>query len=120
MPSSAQKEIIEQLNPEENEELRTEIMKTYLDDETAGANMIVKFATEKGITVTAADVVDYMETADDEFDAELPLELLKSVAGGGKQCCGGCQEEAHDEPWGRCPGMRPMRKSLFGAPGCND
>ena len=25
-----------------------------------------------------------------------------------------CQEEAHDEPWGRCPGMRSMRKWLFG------
>lgn len=85
MPSSEQKEIIEQLNLDENEELRTEIMKTYLDDETAGANMIVKFASEKGITVTAADVVDYMETADDEFDVELPLELLTSVAGG-KSC----------------------------------
>lgn len=120
MPSSEQKEIIDQLNLDENEELRTEIMKTYLDDETAGANMIVKFASEKGITVTADDVVDYMETSEDEFDVELPLELLTSVAGG-KSCRGrDCQEEAHDEPWGRCPGMRPMRKWLFGAPGCND
>ena len=118
MPSSEQKEIIDQLNLDENEELRTEIMKTYLDDETAGANMIVKFASEKGITVTADDVVDYMETSEDEFDVELPLELLTSVAGG--KSCQACQEEAHDEPWGRCPGMRPMRKWLFGAPGCND
>ena len=40
---------------------------------------------------------------------------LAAIAGGGRgyqdNCC---QEEAHDEPWGRCPGMRPMRKWLFG------
>ena len=114
MPSSDQKEIIDQLNLDENEELRTEIMKTYLDDEMAGAKMIVKFASEKGITVTADDVVDYMETSEDEFDVELPLELLTSVAGGKSQKSSeNCQEEAHDEPWGRCPGMRPMRNWLF-------
>ena len=111
MPSPEQKEIIEQLNLDENEQLRTEILKTYLDDEMAGANMIIKFALEKGVTITTDDVVDYMETSDDEFDVEIPKELLTSVAGG-KSCQ--CQEEAHDEPWGRCPGMRPMRKWLFG------
>ena len=113
MPSPEQKEIIEQLNLDENEQLRTEILTTYLDDETAGANMIVKFPSDKGVTITADDVVDYMETSDDEFDVEIPMELLTSVAGGNKKEW--CQEEAHDEPWGRCPGMRPMRKWLFGA-----
>ena len=85
MPSPEQKQIIEQLNLDENEKLRTEILKTYLDDETAGANMIVKFASEKGVTITADNVVEYMETADDEFDVEIPMELLTSVAGG-KSC----------------------------------
>lgn len=111
MPSPEQEKLIEQLNLDENEELRAEIMKIYLDDETKGANLIVKFASEKGIAITADDVVDYMENSDDEFDVELPPELLASVAGG-KSCQ--CQEEAHDEPWGRCPGMRPLRKWLFG------
>ena len=118
MPSPEQKEIIEQLNLDENEQLRTEILTTYLEDETAGANMIVKFASDKGVTITADDVVNYMETSDDEFDVEIPMELLTSISGGKEQggACGkGCQEEAHDEPWGRCPGMRPMRKWLFGA-----
>ena len=57
-------------------------MKTYLDDETAGANMIVKFASEKGVAITADDVVDYMDNSEDEFDVELPPELLTSVSGG--------------------------------------
>ena len=113
MPSPEQQQSVEQLNLDENVELRTEILKTYLEDETAGANMIVKFASEKGVTITADDVVEYMETSDDEFDVEIPMELLASVAGGFKSCTD-CQEEAHDEPWGRCPGMRPMRKWLFG------
>ena len=112
MPSPEQNQVIAQLNLDENEELRAEIMKTYLDDETKGANLIVKFASEKGIAVNADDVLEYMENSDDEFDVELPPELLASVAGG--KSCQACQEEAHDEPWGRCPGMRPMRKWLFG------
>ncbi len=115
MSSLEQQQIVEQLNLDENEELRTEILKTYLEDETAGANMLVKFASEKGVTITADDVVEYMETSDDEFDVEIPMELLSSVAGGKAAGMGRwCQEEAHDEPWGRCPGMRPMRKWLFG------
>ena len=47
--------------------------------------MIVKFASEKGVTITTDDVVEYMETSDDEFDVEIPPELLTSVSGG-KQC----------------------------------
>ena len=85
MSSPEQQQIVEQLNLDENEELRTEILKTYLEDETAGANMIVKFASEKGVMITGDDVVEYMETSDDEFDIEIPMELLTSVAGG-KHC----------------------------------
>ena len=55
---------------------------------------------------------------DDEFDDfELDIVALAAIAGGFKgdesNCC---QEEAHDEPWGRCPGMRPMRKCLAANP----
>ena len=85
MPSPEQNQLIEQLNLDENEELRADIMKTYLDDETKGANLIVKFASEKGIAITADDVVDYMENSEDDFDFELPPELLTSVSGG-KSC----------------------------------
>ena len=79
MPSPEQEQLIEQLNLDENEALRAEIMKAYLDDETKGANLIVKFASEKGIAITADDVVDYMENSDDEFDVELPPELHRRM-----------------------------------------
>ena len=54
--------------------------------------------------------------SDIELDAAA-LDAMFSQGGeqeqrGGNNNC--CQEEAHEEPWGRCPGMRPMRKWLFG------
>ena len=55
---------------------------------------------------------------EDEFDdVELDEASLSAVSGGRGGDRGGtcCKEEAHDEPWGRCPGMRPMRKWLFGS-----
>ena len=57
--------------------------------------------------------MDEEEEFDDiELDAVAPL---AAIAGGRRSLHGNCcQEEAHDEPWGRCPGMRPMRKWLFG------
>jgi len=53
---------------------------------------------------------------DSEFDdIEFDPIALAAIAGGGRGGTGNCcQEEAHDELWGRCPGMRPMRKWLFG------
>ena len=87
-----------------------------MEDETRGANMIVAFAAERDITLGVDDVVAQLNALDDEdIDVEMTPEMLSSVAGGGGKCAGkACQEEAHDEPWGRCPGMRPMRKWLFG------
>ena len=47
------------------------------------------------------------------FDSlDLAFAAIAGGYSGGRNGC--CQEEAHDEPWGRCPGMRPMRKWLFG------
>ena len=74
--------------------------------------MIVGFAARMGIKADAEEVIEYLENIDDEeVDVEMTADMLGSVSGGGK--CG-CQEESPDEPWGRCPGMRPMRKWLFG------
>ena len=75
--------------------------------------MIVAFAAERNITLGVNDVITQLNALDDEdIDIEMTPEMLSNVAGGAK--CMDCQEEAHDEPWGRCPGMRPMRKWLFG------
>ena len=54
---------------------------------------------------------------DSEFDdIELNPIALAAIAGGRRNQQGNCcQEEVLDEPLGRCPGMRPMRKWLFGA-----
>ena len=69
---------------------------------------------EKRLYERNLELIDEME--EDEWDIELTPEMLADISGGVVKKCGkGCQEEAHDEPWGRCPGMRPMRKWLFGA-----
>ena len=101
----------EMLSADEHQDLRTSIYAAFLEDEQRGANMIVAFAAERDITLGVDDVVAQLNALDDEqIDIEMTPEMLSNVAGSSK-CC---QEEAHDEPWGRCPGMRPMRKWLFG------
>ena len=103
--------IVEELQKDENSDLYSSICAAYLEDEQRGATMIVSFASECGTELGIDEVIEYVnEMDDDDWDIELTPEMLTSVAGG-KRCC---QEEAHDEPWGRCPGMRPMRKWLFG------
>ena len=102
------------LSADEHQDLRTSIYAAFLEDETHGANMIVAFAAERNITLGVNDVITQLNALDDEdIDIEMTPEMLSNVAGGGAKCMD-CQEEAHDEPWGRCPGMRPMRKWLFG------
>ena len=104
--------IVKELQKDENSDLYSSICAAYLEDEQRGATMIVSFASERGTDLGVDEVIDYInEMDDDDWDIELTPEMLTSVAGG-KRCR--CKEEAHDEPWGRCPGMRPMRKWLFG------
>ena len=78
---------------------------------------IVELAAEKGMTTSVEEVKGFLAQMDEEEefdDIELDAIALTAIAGGGGRRNGCCQEEAHDEPWGRCPGMRPMRKWLFG------
>jgi len=79
---------------------------------------IVELAAEKGMTISVEEVKGFLAQMDEEEefdDIELDAIALTAIAGGyGRGRKGCCQEEAHDEPWGRCPGMRPMRKWLFG------
>ena len=99
-------------------EVQTELYSLFSQDPEASFQRMVKLAAEKGVTLTVDEVKGFLKQMDeeDEFDdIELDAVALAAIAGGGRGGTGNCcQEEAHDEPWGRCPGMRPMRKWLFG------
>ena len=100
-------------------EVQTQLYSLFSQDPEASFQRMVDIAAEKGVTLTVDEVKGFLKQMDesDEFDdIELDPIALMAIAGGGRKRRNGCcQEEAHDEPWGRCPGMRPMRKWLFGA-----
>ena len=97
--------------------VQADLFKLFTSDPEASYKRMVELAAEKGVTLTTEEVKGFLKQMDedDEFDdIQLDAVALLAIAGGrGRNGCG-CQEEAHDEPWGRCPGMRPMRKWLFG------
>ena len=99
-------------------EVQADLFKLFTSDPEASYKRMVELAAEKGVTLTTEEVKGFLKQMDedDEFDdIELDAVALLAIAGGGRGGAGRCcQEEAHDEPWGRCPGMRPMRKWLFG------
>ena len=99
-------------------EVQTELYSLFTSDPEASFQRMVDIAAEKGMTLTVDEVKGFLKQMDEESefdDIELDPIALAAIDGGrGKEeAC--CHEEAHDEPWGRCPGMRPMRKWLFGA-----
>ena len=100
-------------------EVQTELYSLFTSDPEASFQRMVDIAAEKGMTLTVDEVKGFLKQMDEESefdDIELDAVALAAIAGGGSGGRNGCcQEEAHDEPWGRCPGMRPMRKWLFGA-----
>ena len=100
-------------------EVQTELYSLFTSDPEASFQRMVDIAAEKGMTLTVDEVKGFLKQMDDEEefdDIELDAVALAAIAGGSRGHHGRCcQEEAHDEPWGRCPGMRPMRKWLFGA-----
>ena len=99
-------------------ETQKELYSLFPSDHEASFQRMVELAAEKGVTLTSDEVQRFLAQLDDdeEFDdIELDAVALAAIAGGDRGRNGNCcQEEAHDEPWGRCPGMRPMRKWLFG------
>ena len=97
-------------------EVQADLFKLFTSDPEASYKRMVELAAEKGVTLTTEEVKGFLKQMDedDEFDdIQLDAVALLAIAGG-RSRNGCCQEEAHDEPWGRCPGMRPMRKWLFG------
>ena len=89
----------------------------FLQNPEKRIEAIIELATELGESITKEEVSQFILEIDveDEFDdVELDETTMAAVSGGiSRDGC--CKEEAHDEPWGRCPGMRPMRKWLFGS-----
>ncbi|QNI85066.1 hypothetical protein SynPROS71_01263 [Synechococcus sp. PROS-7-1] len=75
----------EQLLSKENESLKQSVFSAYLEEPERGANMIIAFATDKGLKLdaTSTEVVDYLENLDDDdIDIEITPEMLTSVSGG--------------------------------------
>ena len=103
-----------------SKEKKVELYNLFLQSPEKGIEAIIELATELGESITKEEVSQFIMEIDveDEFeDVELDEASLSAVSGGGSGSRRGncCKEEAHDEPWGRCPGMRPMRKWLFGS-----
>ena len=98
-------------------EVQTELYSLFTSDPEASFQRMVDIAVEKGMTLTVDEVKGFLKQMDEESefdDIELDAVALAAIAGGRHDEGDCCKEEAHDEPWGRCPGMRPMRKWLFG------
>ena len=99
-------------------EVQQELYSLFTSDPEASFQRMVDIAAEKGVTLTVDEVKGFLKQMDEEEefdDIELDPIALAAIAGGQRGRRGNCcQEEPHDEPWGRCPGMRPMRKWLFG------
>ena len=95
-------------------EVQAELYRLLTADPEASYKRMVEIAAEKGVTLSVEEVKGFLRQMDedDEFDDfELDIVALAAIACGNRGASGPCcQEEAHDEPWGRCSGMRPMRK----------
>ena len=69
---------------EENGAVRHSILSAYMEEPERGANMIISFATEKGLKLDATpeEIVAYVNDFDDDSDTEMTPEMLASVSGG--------------------------------------
>ena len=75
--------VSDQLMSDDNAEIRQKIFNAYQEEPKRGADMIISFATDKGLKfdVTVDELVDHLENLDDD-DIELSPEMLADVAGG--------------------------------------
>ena len=74
----------DQLMSDDNAEIREKIFSVCEEEAERGAEMIITFATDKGLKLdaTADELVDHLENLDDDEDIELTPEMLADVAGG--------------------------------------
>ena len=79
-----------QLQLEKNDDFRQSAFVAFLEDKERGANMIVGFAADIGIKADAKEVIEYLESIDDdEVDVEVTADMLASVSGGVGKCSHG-------------------------------
>ena len=72
----------------EHEDLRNSVLSRYLENQSSGADLIIAFGAKQEINLNQEEVIAFIDEMDkDEFDIELPPEILTSISGG-KQ--GGC------------------------------
>ena len=69
---------------DDNAEIRQKIFNAYQEEPERGADMIISFATDKGLKfdITVDEVVNHLENLDEEVDIEMTPEELASVSGG--------------------------------------
>ena len=75
----------DQLLSEDNSDLRQSVFSAYLEEPERGANMIIAFATDKGLKLdtSPSEIVDYLNNLDDDdIDVEITPEMLTSISGG--------------------------------------
>ena len=74
----------DQLMSDDNAEILEKLSSVWLEDPERGAEMIITFATDKGLKLdaTADELVDHLENLDDDEDIELTPEMLADIAGG--------------------------------------
>ena len=83
--SNEQLDAVKNLLMTENDDLRQKVLTAYLEEPERGANMIIAFATDKGLKLdtSPSEVNDYLEKLDgDDIDIEMTPEMLTKVAGG--------------------------------------
>ena len=76
--------VSDQLMSDDNAEIRQKIFDAYQEEPERGADMIISFATDKGLKfdITVDEVVNHLENLDEEVDIEMTPEELASVSGG--------------------------------------
>ena len=76
--------VSDQLMSDDNAEIRQKIFNAYQEEPERGADMIISFATDKGLKfdATVDEVVNHLENLDEEVDIEMTPEELADVAGG--------------------------------------
>ena len=70
---------------EDNADLKQTVFSAYLEEPERGANMIIAFATDKGLKLdaTSDEVIDYLTNLDnDEIDIEISTDMLANISGG--------------------------------------